>query len=114
MLRVSGSKSQLGSGCPSPASVNSLEKDVTAPIATFLQKSGPSMALKLLGSHSSRATICAIAGCGVTAMVVPCAIARLAQRSNAAPKNNFILFIVLTILSLGMLGLTFSEATLAM
>src|SRR5882762_3294622 len=62
MRSVSGSKSQLGSGVPAAASANKLSNVVNAPSATFLQKSGPSWALKVAGSHSSNATICARRG----------------------------------------------------
>src|SRR5580704_5163570 len=66
ILRVSGSKSQPGSGVPPPASANSSWRVVKAPMVMFLQKSGPrpgfslalGSALKVVGSHSSRATIC--------------------------------------------------------
>jgi hypothetical protein len=57
ILTVSGSKSQLGSGWPLRAESNSLSSGVNAPSVTFLQKSAPSAALKLDGSHSSSATI---------------------------------------------------------
>src|SRR5882724_1906563 len=62
MVTVSGSKSQLVSGCPSIASLNRslnvVANGAANASATFLQKSGPSTALKVVGSHSSKATIC--------------------------------------------------------
>src|SRR5262249_57106325 len=48
-----------------------LSNEVVARRATFLQKSGPSFSLKLFGSHSSRATICA--GEGAFSSVIACA-----------------------------------------
>src|ERR1700704_4093282 len=62
MWTVSGSKSQLGSGFPAFAFANRSVNFVDAPSATFLQKSGPSAALKVPGSHSSKATTCATLG----------------------------------------------------
>src|SRR6266404_2086136 len=62
--RVSGSKSQFGSGVPAAAFANNAENVVDAPSATFLQKSGPTAvgALKVAGSHSSKETTCAVPG----------------------------------------------------
>src|SRR5258705_13285758 len=65
MWSVSGSKSQPGSGVPAAALANKSFKVVANPSAasaTFLQKSGPRAALKVTGSHSSRATTWARAG----------------------------------------------------
>src|SRR5437016_6213316 len=62
MLTVSGSKSQPGSGVPAAAFANKSDNFVSAPSATFRQKSGPSAALKVTGSHSSKATTCAELG----------------------------------------------------
>src|SRR5260370_33919477 len=62
LLRVSGSKSQPGSGVPAPALANKSDIVVAYPSAaraTLAQKFGPSAALKVLGSHSSKATTCA-------------------------------------------------------
>src|SRR5512146_2286135 len=67
----SGSKSQPGSGWPWATELNSSESEVVNPSAarpTFLQKSGPKppsliSMLKLWGSHSSSATICATVVC---------------------------------------------------
>src|SRR5437899_10934902 len=59
MLRVSGSKSQPGSGVPAAAVANKSDNVVNAPSVTLGQKSGPSAALKVVGSHSSKATTCA-------------------------------------------------------
>jgi hypothetical protein len=56
MCNTSGSKSHLGSGVPACASANKLDNVVNAPREMFLQKSAPSAALKVVGSHSSRAT----------------------------------------------------------
>src|SRR4029078_12021695 len=58
----SGSKSQPGSGFPAAALENKSCRVVlkpSAPSATLRQKSGPNAALKVIGSHPSRATICA-------------------------------------------------------
>src|ERR1700738_2798496 len=59
MCSASGSKSQPGSGVPLATFANKSANFVAAPSATFLQKSGPSAALKVAGSHSSKATTCA-------------------------------------------------------
>jgi hypothetical protein len=53
------------------------------------------MALKLLGSHSSKATICATGEGAVNWMEVPCAIARVAPKSNMALNGNFIRHIIM-------------------
>src|ERR1700739_3205029 len=64
IVRVSGSKSQFGSGVPAAAFANNVENVVDAPSATFLQKSAPTAvgALKVAGSHSSKETTCAVPG----------------------------------------------------
>src|ERR1700739_1015865 len=64
IVRVSGSKSQFGSGVPAAAFANNAENVVEAPTATFLQKPGPAAvgALKVAGSHSSKETTCAVPG----------------------------------------------------
>src|SRR5258707_13434599 len=62
MRSASGSKSQPGSGVPAAAFANKSANFVAAPSATFLQKSGPSAALKVAGSHSAKATTCATLG----------------------------------------------------
>src|SRR5215472_16367816 len=74
MVIASGSKSQLGSGLLLAAFANNSAKVVDAPTATFLQKSGPAAvgALKVAGSHSSKATTCATLG----------------ESSQAAPPAN--------------------------
>src|ERR1700676_1334815 len=58
ILTVSGSKSQPASGVPEATLANKSDNVVNAPSVTFLQKSGPSAALKVTGSHSSKATTC--------------------------------------------------------
>src|SRR5438552_6725585 len=82
MLTVSGSKSQTGSGVPAADFTNKSDNVVTAPIATFRQKSGPSAALKVTGSHSSKATICARLG------GFPCASACVAPANIKQPASN--------------------------
>src|SRR5664279_340542 len=59
---MSGSKSQPGSGSPPAALANKSERGVEAPSAALRQKSGPNSALNVVGSHSSKATICATGG----------------------------------------------------
>src|SRR5262249_53650344 len=56
ILSVSGSKSQPWSGCPAAAFAHKSDNVVNAPIVTFLQKSGPSAALKTNGEHSTKDT----------------------------------------------------------
>ncbi len=72
---VPGEKFQLGSGVPAAASESKLVNMVLAPNATFWQKPGPAApgSLKVTGSHSSKATICAGLGVmtGPAAWVMP-------------------------------------------
>src|SRR5260221_3994569 len=75
IVRASGSKSQPGSGVPAWALENRSVNTVNAPSVTFLQKSAPSAALNVVGSHSSNATTCTVAGVG-------------ASSSCAAPANT--------------------------
>src|SRR5260221_2894781 len=58
MRSASGSKSQPGSGVPLATLANKSANFVAAPSAAFWQKSGPRAALKVAGSHSSKATTC--------------------------------------------------------
>jgi len=61
-------------GVPAAAFANKSDKVVlnpSAPSATYLQKSGPSAALNVIGSHSSNATTCARLG------LCSCAVAHL-------------------------------------
>src|SRR5947209_4430906 len=87
MRSVSGSKSHFGSGLPAAASANKSSNVVNAPSATFLQKSAPSAALKVAGSHSSKATICARLGgfsCASAAdMALPCVSTILPEKFTA-------------------------------
>ena len=57
-----GNTSSARSGVPAAAFLNKSDNVVKAPSVTFLQKSGPSAALKVIGSHSSKATICTSRG----------------------------------------------------
>lgn len=50
------------SGVPAVALLNKSDNVVKATSVTFLQKSGLSVALKVIGSHSSKATICTSRG----------------------------------------------------
>src|SRR5580700_672446 len=75
IVSASGSKSQPGSGLLAWALENRSFSTVNAPSVTFLQKSGPSAALNVVGSHSSNATTCTEAGGG-------------ASSSCAAPANT--------------------------
>src|SRR5260370_9021132 len=86
MLTVSGSKSQPGSGVPAAGFANKSDNFVNAPSVTFRQKSGPSTALKVTGSHSSKATTCATlggfssSGAAGTKLSVRAATKKLARR----------------------------------
>src|SRR6201987_1637607 len=89
--RVSGSKSQLGSGVPAAALANRSLKVVENPRAMFLQKSGPMAALKVVGSHSSRATICAgTCGLGDLSWECSCAGALAAKNKSRQPASEAI------------------------
>src|SRR5450759_2157891 len=86
MWSVSGSKSHFGSGVPACASANKSDNVVNAPSATLLQKSGPSAAVKLLGSHSSKATTCTRLGgfACASASVAPANIKQPTSKLNFA------------------------------
>ena len=58
MFTTSGSKSQSRSGFPAAALANRSSNVVKEPSDTFLQKSGPRIALNVVGSHSSSAMTC--------------------------------------------------------
>src|SRR5207244_13152253 len=97
MLTVSGSKSQPGSGVPAFAFANRSVNFVAAPSATFLQKSGPIAALKVPGSHSSKATTCAILG-GSSPCVPPANIKPPANTKPPASKPNFATVVFIMVL----------------
>src|SRR5713226_7581578 len=87
MLTVSGSKSQPGSGVPAAASANKSDNVVNAPSVTFRQKSAPSAALKVAGSHSSKATTCAALGdfsCSSSIGMAPANIEQAPSKPNFA------------------------------
>src|SRR6266700_6619464 len=101
ILRTSGSKSQPGSGVPAAAFANRSDKVVlnpSAPSATFLQKSGPSAALKVNGSHSSNATTWE--RLGAFSCVFACATACVAPINIKQPASRPNLIAVLLILVL--------------
>src|ERR1700693_2834403 len=91
MLSVSGSKSHFASGVPAAASANKSSNVVNAPSATFLQKSAPSAALKVAGSHSSKATTCAILGrfscAGAAEIALSCASAVFPARGTVGEDD---------------------------
>src|SRR5437667_7481490 len=99
MLSVSGSKSQPGSGVPAAAFANKSDNFVSAPSATFRQKSGPSAALKVTGSHSSKATTCARLG-GSSSCVPPANNKPPANIKPPASKPNFVTVIFIVVLLL--------------
>src|SRR5882724_5789444 len=96
MLTTSGSKSQFGSGVPAMALSNRSLSVVEAPSATLWQNAGPSTALKVAGSHSSKATTCA-GVCGAS-----CARACVAPASIKQPaiKANFVTIVFIAVLLL--------------
>src|SRR6266404_6755094 len=95
---MSGSKSQPGSGVPAAAFLNKSDNFVNAPSVTFLQKSGPSAALKVTGSHSSKATTCAtLGGCSFSFSCASACVAP-ANIKQPASKPNFTTVIFITVL----------------
>src|SRR4051794_8035934 len=86
MLTMSGSKSQFGSGVPAAALANKSCNLVNAPSVTFLQKPGPSAALKVVGSHSSNAMTCV--GLNGLFCDLSCATARVEPANTKQPASR--------------------------
>src|SRR5246127_6013273 len=118
IFSVSGSKSQLGSGVPAAASAKRLASVVDAPREMFLQKSAPSAALKVAGSHSSRATTCASRGASSCHREswsgFPCASASMATASVKTPpaRQNFTTDVLICDLLLRIQDCAFATARL--
>src|SRR5207248_6212191 len=91
-LSASGSKSQPGSGVPAAAFANKSANLVDAPRVTFLQKSAPSAALKVAGSHSSNMTTGAKFGC-LLSYAAPAKIRLPASTPNLAKAILVIIFL---------------------
>src|SRR5258708_2489675 len=84
MVSESGSKSQLGFGVPAATDANKSANGTADPKGvTFRQKPGPSAALNVAGSHSSKATTSARL-CGACA---PAAAGLRAIRADPPIKN---------------------------
>src|SRR5580704_13587567 len=100
MWAVSGSKSQFGSGCPDCASENRSDNVVKYPSEIFLQKSGPSAWLKVVGSHSSKATTWLSLRIGLRRGGFACASAWVAPASIKQSKPNLATLVLILTLPL--------------